>query len=312
MRAKNMISRRGFLKAAVAASTVSALALTGCGSSASSTASSAAASEAASESSPASESAAASEEAAASSEAAALDTDALFAKFAEGKNDVLVYRLYTPETADTKVPLVLYMHGADAIGDDNVSQMNSGNAYTFVTDEMQQQHPCYVLAPQLPERFTAANESPTDKQTAKGWTDEEVQDALIQTIKEIAETNGNVDMDRIYVTGHSMGALGVWGMISAYPDVFAAAVPISGLWDGSVDNMTDMPIWIFHGENDELVPLERETTLRDQLQEKGGKVIMTIYTDADFAAVGETNAHQANVPTYANKAVHDWLFAQKK
>lgn len=139
-----------------------------------------------------------------------------------------------------------------------------------------------------------------------------MQDALIQTIREIAEQNGNVDMERVYVTGHSMGALGVWGMISAYPDVFAAAIPISGLWDGSVDNMTDMPIWIFHGENDEMVPLERETSLRDQLQEKGGKVIMTIYTDADFAAVGEINAHQANVPTYANKAVHDWLFAQKK
>lgn len=140
MRNKNMISRRSFLKSVAAASAVSALALTGCGSSDSSTASSAV-SEAASEST------AASEEPSASSEAAAPDTDALFAKFAEGKNDVLVYRLYTPETEEEKVPLVLYLHGSDAIGDDNVSQMNSGNAYTFVTDEMQQQHPCYVLAP---------------------------------------------------------------------------------------------------------------------------------------------------------------------
>lgn len=232
--------------------------------------------------------------------------------YAKGSNDVLVYRLFTPETEEEKVPLILYLHGAGAIGDDNITHITTKDAASFVTEEMQETHPCYVLAPQLPERYTAAGESPTDEQSAKGWTDEEVQEALMETIEEIAGTNGNVDMDRIYITGHSMGALGVWGMIAAYPDVFAAAVPISGLWDGSVDDLVDLPIWIFHGEKDEVVPVDRETILRDRLEELGGNVRMTIYTDEDFAAAGVTDPHGANVPAYSNQEMFDWMFDQKR
>ncbi len=232
--------------------------------------------------------------------------------YAKGSNDVLVYRLFTPETEEEKVPLILYLHGAGAIGDDNITHITTKDAASFVTEEMQELHPCYVLAPQLPERYTAAGESPADEQSAKGWTDEEVQEALMETIEEIAGTNGNVDMDRIYITGHSMGALGVWGMIAAYPDVFAAAVPISGLWDGSVDDLVDLPIWIFHGEKDEVVPVDRETMLRDRLEELGGNVRMTIYTDEDFAAAGVTDPHGANVPAYSDQEMFDWMFDQKR
>ncbi len=232
--------------------------------------------------------------------------------YAKGSNDVLVYRLFTPETEEEKVPLILYLHGAGAIGDDNITHITTKDAASFVTEEMQELHPCYVLAPQLPERYTAAGESPADEQSAKGWTDEEVQEALMETIEEIAGTNGNVDMDRIYITGHFMGALGVWGMIAAYPDVFAAAVPISGLWDGSVDDLVDLPIWIFHGEKDEVVPVNRETMLRDRLEELGGNVRMTIYTDEDFAAAGVTDPHGANVPTYSDQEMFDWMFDQKR
>ncbi len=210
------------------------------------------------------------------------------------------------------MPLILYLHGAGAIGDDNITHITTKDAASFVTEEMQELHPCYVLAPQLSERYTAAGESPADEQSAKGWTDEEVQEALMETIEEIAGTNGNVDMDRIYITGHSMGALGVWGMIAAYPDVFAAAVPISGLWDGSVDDLVDLPIWIFHGEKDEVVPVDRETMLRDRLEELGGNVRMTIYTDEDFAAAGVTDPHGANVPAYSDQEMFDWMFDQKR
>lgn len=240
------------------------------------------------------------------------DTDALFAQFAAGANDVLAYRLFTPQPAEDKLPLVLYLHGADAIGQDNIAQLNSKNAYSFTTAAAQAQHPCYVLAPQLPARFTAAGEAPTDEQSAKGWTDEEVQTALIGTIRDLVEQNGNIDTSRIYITGHSMGALGVWGMVDAYADVFAAAMPISGLWNGHVKRMRDVPIWIFHGESDSAVPLERETVLRDQLLAQGEQVIMTIYTAAEMREMGITDGHAANIPAYRNKLAHDWMFAQKK
>ena len=78
------------------------------------------------------------------------DTDLLFAQFVEGHNDVLCYRLFPPHSTGEKLPLVLYLHGADAIGQDNIAQLNSKNAYSFTTTTAQTQHPCYVLAPQLP------------------------------------------------------------------------------------------------------------------------------------------------------------------
>lgn len=61
-----------------------------------------------------------------------------------------------------------------------------------------------------------------------------------------------------------------------------------------------------------MVPLDQETSLRDQLLDQGETVIMTIYTDQELAALGITNGHAANIPTYSNKLAHDWLFAQKR
>ncbi len=124
--------------------------------------------------------------------------------------DDWVYRLFTPETEEEKVPLILIFMGPGAMEMTNITHITTKVRPAFVTEEMQDTHPCYVLDPQLPERYTAAGESPADEQSAKAGQIEEVQEALMGTIQEIAQTNGNVDMDRIYITGHSMGALGVW------------------------------------------------------------------------------------------------------
>lgn len=61
----------------------------------------------------------------------------------------LPYRLFVPETQEKFVPLVLHLHGADAVGNDNESQLSTHDIGTmFVRDEWQQEHPCFVLAPQ--------------------------------------------------------------------------------------------------------------------------------------------------------------------
>lgn len=92
-----------------------------------------------------------------------------------------------------------------------------------------------------------------------------------------------------------MGALGTWGMSVAYPEYFAASSPISGLWEGNVDTLINLPMWVFHGETDEIVPINKEKDSADEINK---------------ANAG--NAHMANIPTYNNPEFYEWLFAQSK
>lgn len=101
-------------------------------------------------------------------------------------------------------------------------------------------------------------------------------------------------------------------MITASPKLFAAAAPVSGLWEGKVSNLVELPMWVFHGENDELVPQEKQKEAVEALLELGGDVEWTSYTDKDLAEFEVDNAHMANVPTYNNLDFFEWLFAQSK
>lgn len=234
-------------------------------------------------------------------------------KFIAEKNEVLGYRLFIPENTEEKVPLVLSLHGAGITGDDNIRQIaTNDNSTGFVREDIQKDYPCYVLAPQLPDRYVTKDESPTDKQTAKGWTDEEVQTALIDIINELKDKYENIDDTRIYVTGHSMGGLGTWGMSTAYPDYFAASAPISGLWEGDVDMLVNLPMWVFHGETDSLVPLNKQKDAVDKLSSLGGNVKWSQYSDEELKESNVSDAHMANIPTYNSTEFYEWLFAQKK
>ena len=54
----------------------------------------------------------------------------------------------------------------------------------------------------------------------------------------------SVDIDRVYLTGFSMGGYGTWGLAMAYPESFAAIAPICG--DGMVqwvEVLKDIPAW---------------------------------------------------------------------
>ncbi|MFH8250439.1 hypothetical protein ACH3VR_08765 [Microbacterium sp. B2969] len=73
-----------------------------------------------------------------------------------------------------------------------------------------------------------------------------------------AVANYNVDPDRVYVTGLSCGAFGVWEYLAAYGDEqAAAAVPIAGdgrpAWATAGCGLGAVPIWAFHGEFDDVV-----------------------------------------------------------
>jgi len=66
-----------------------------------------------------------------------------------------------------------------------------------------------------------------------------------------------VDASRVYLTGHSMGGFGTWYLAYKHPEKFAAIAPMSApmVITAWASRLKEMPIWVFHGEKDELVPV---------------------------------------------------------
>ena len=101
-----------------------------------------------------------------------------------------------------------------------------------------------------------------------------------------------------------MGGTGVWMLGAAYPELFAAMLPICGRGVPSLaKRLKDMPVWGFHGEDDEVVPADESRRMTKALQEIGGDVTLTLYP-----GVG----HNSWTRTYDNPEVYEWLLRHSR
>ena len=209
------------------------------------------------------------------------------------------YRIFVPEAAGENLPLVLYLHGAGSNGSDNRRQV-MGNSFIklLLSEEGRAQYPCILLAPQCPEGM--------------GWVRQPWGPGIAEDLMGMLEqvcAKYPVDRSRIYITGVSMGGFGTWGMLRAYPDYFAAAVPVCGGWDLDDDverapAMKDVPIWAFHGALDTAVPVARSRDMVKALESVDGNVKYTEYPDG---------GHGIAARVYCNEPeLLPWLFAQRK
>ncbi len=134
----------------------------------------------------------------------------------------------------------------------------------------------------------------------RGWDVQGV-NALLD---EVAATH-KVDKDRIYVTGLSMGGFATWSLAAAYPDKFAALIPICGGGNTSdAKKIKHLPVWVFHGAKDTTVPASRSEAMVKALKDAGAEnVKFTLYPDA---------GHDSWTETYRNPEVWDWLLKQRR
>ena len=193
------------------------------------------------------------------------------------------YWHYQPPDHDGPLPLVLFLHGGGESGDD-IERVKKGGVPAMI--EAGHEFPAIVLSPLNPE--------------TKGFWDEDRLARFLDTF--IAQNE--VDEDRIYITGLSRGAYGGWRLALENPDRFAAMVVISGaapepysVWMGN------LPVWVFHGEDDKPVPVGESQRMVAAINRLGGNAKLTVYP-----GVG----HDAWTQTYANPAVWEWLFAHRR
>ena len=127
-------------------------------------------------------------------------------------------------------------------------------------------------------------------------------------------------MNRIYVLGHSMGAAGTYTFIQSDPDYFAAAAPSAGrggVVDASV--IKDLPIWVFHGDQDNTVPIEGNQKLFAEMQKIGGNMKFTTWVGdghgvtTKFITGGDNGVTQFSSDRCDPEPVFlKWLFSQNR
>jgi predicted peptidase len=217
------------------------------------------------------------------------------------------YQVYVPSdyTSRTDWPVILFLHGAGERGSDGIFQTTTGLGPAIRRNPSR--YPAIVVFPQVP----------TDSAWAGGAADAAMV-ALRQTMAEY-----RVDPDRVYLTGLSMGGRGTWYLAYRNPKLFAAVVPICG-WITQGQRLTntpvvpsdsgpefaalarqlrDVPIWIFHGEMDRVVPASGSREPAAAFKAAGSKARYTEYLGTD---------HNSWDPTYASKEFVDWLFSQRR
>jgi pimeloyl-ACP methyl ester carboxylesterase len=187
-----------------------------------------------------------------------------------------------------RYPLVIWLHGSGQSGSDNQAQMG-GPTGIFTNAEHQSKNPCFMIAPQCPDADI-------------GWN-KQVSDNLMALIADLT-SKLPIDLKRLYLTGSSMGGFGTWSLCAKYPNVFAAGVPLCGGGDPKkADSLKKVPMWVFHGDQDPMVPVERDRVAVAAVKEAGGLLIK--YTE--FAGVG----HSLSGLVYPMPELHSWLFEQR-
>jgi len=197
------------------------------------------------------------------------------------------YVLYIPQDyakAKEPWPLVLFLHGLGERAPDIEKVKKHGPPKLIARGK---RFPFICISPQCP---------------AKSWWPKEV-GALKALLDDVA-VRYNVDTDRVYVTGLSMGGFGTWALAIDQPKRFAAIAPICGKGvPGKVARIKHVPTWVFHGAKDRTVPLKASEEMVAALKAAGAEPKFTVYPDA---------GHDSWTATYANPEFWKWLLAQRR
>ncbi|MDR1493825.1 MAG: prolyl oligopeptidase family serine peptidase [Planctomycetaceae bacterium] len=209
----------------------------------------------------------------------------------ESKTEVVQYLLYLPKDyavdSEKEYPALLFLHGAGERGDKlDAVTVHGPPKLLAQKSEIAEKCPLIVISPQCKNGYY--------------WSPAQ----LLLLLDEI-EKNYKVDKSRVYVTGLSMGGFGSWMIASLAPERFAAVAPICGGFNTEqAKNFVEIPMWVFHGDADQVVPSEMSKKMVKAIEDVGGKKIrLTIYP-----GVG----HDSWTQTYDNIELYHWFLSNKK
>ena len=214
----------------------------------------------------------------------------------------LPYRLLLPKNYDPKkaYPVILYLHGAAARGNDNTEPLNWG-PQLFLEPSLRENHSFFLVVPQCP------GNSGWVEVTGLGFGGLRESASLklaLEVVTNALPKEFSINSKRRYLTGVSMGGHAVWVLLNRRPGLFAAAVPVCAPSDAG--NVTPAaakaPVWVFHSDDDHLVSVQDAREMVKTWRKHGGNPKYTEYTGMK---------HSSWKKAYAEKEMYDWLFAQR-
>lgn len=221
------------------------------------------------------------------------------------------YQVFLPEdwTPHRKWPVILALHGAGERGNDGILQTDVGIGTAIRTDRSEIE--AIVVMPQCPKNL---------------WWILPPMDQLAMTALEQATREFHGDTRRTYLTGLSMGGYGAWHLAQEYPGRFAALVVICGgirpplaaqkalpalakvtppdlpaTYSAAALRVGKVPVWIFHGANDDIVPVTESQRMTEAMKQTGAEVHYT-----EYPGVGHSCWNKA----YDEPKLFPWLFSK--
>lgn len=195
------------------------------------------------------------------------------------------YLLFLPkgyEAQETHFPIIMFLHGAGEKGSHLDDVKRHGVARIV---EEQPDFPFIVVSPQCPR--------------GEHWSV-----SLLSTLLDEVTASHRIDLERIYLTGLSMGGYGTWRLAAEQPHRFAAIAPICGGGRPSdACKLKNLPVWAFHGARDRVVPISESEKMVEALTNCGGNVKFTVYPEAD---------HDSWTQTYNNPMLYDWFLQHRR
>ena len=200
------------------------------------------------------------------------------------------YLIYLPDEyhiSGKSWPLMLFLHGAGERGNDLEKIKVHGPPMLIA--KKGKKFPFIIVSPQCP---------------GDGWWDRDLEILSLNALLDDVISRFRVDNNRLYVTGLSMGGYGAWRLAIEYPKRFAAIAPICG--GGNPEKaarIRHLPVWVFHGAKDNVVPLKKSEEMVEALKKLGADVKFTIYPEAE---------HNSWTATYDNPELYNWFLKSEK
>lgn len=202
----------------------------------------------------------------------------------------LKYFIYFPNDYLTKkYPLVLFLHGAGERGT-NLKDIEIHGLPKLVKNG--KKFPFIIIAPQCPLNLW--------------WSDPLPVDLLSKLVNDIVMKYG-IHKNNVFCTGLSMGGYGTLALSIKNPKLFSAIIPICGGMDiknfFDILNLKNLPIWLFHGDKDEVIPLENSQSIYKVLKPVNKNIKLTVYKGVD---------HNSWDRAYDDNELYKWMLSHKE